>query len=225
MRENRVRSWWNLPSDSWSNLHRKAAVLPSALHLDHIHGEIHLVHLEGAPMGFYRSASLDQFHHFLFSKAKWKTSAQFLFGSTSCHCFSPSLMRYQVGSLWERFFFHDHVGILHGMQIPSGKRLHNWWENHHVAWENYKWWFSIVMLVYQRDPDIQRVSFEWVQPHQQYTKVCNTRLMVQVRYSQLGEAQICELLHLDSIFDSWTLFLPVYLLRCTPALLFSDLWN
>ena len=58
------------------------------------------------------------------------------------------------------------------------------------------------MLVYQRDPDIQRVSFEWVQPHQQYTKVCNTRLMVQVRYSQLGEAQICELLHLDSIFDS-----------------------
>ena len=36
--------------------------------------------------------------------------------------------------------------------IFTGKRLHNYGKIHHFSWENplFLWWFSIVMLVYQR---------------------------------------------------------------------------
>ena len=52
--------------------------------------------------------------------------------------------------------------------VPSGKRLRNWWENHNFSWENsrFLWWFSIVMLVYQRVCWILNLSQndEWSNP-------------------------------------------------------------
>ena len=39
-----------------------------------------------------------------------------------------------------------------GMEVPSGKRLHNYGKIHHFLWDNplFLWPFSIAMLVYQR---------------------------------------------------------------------------
>jgi hypothetical protein len=42
--------------------------------------------------------------------------------------------------------------IVVSWDLPSGKLSHNYGKIHHFSWENplFLWWFSIVMLVYQR---------------------------------------------------------------------------
>ena len=48
--------------------------------------------------------------------------------------------------------FLDKACLLFSWCVPSGKRLHNYMENHHVQWVNplFQWQFSIATLNYQR---------------------------------------------------------------------------
>ena len=144
VRENRVRSWWNLPKFLVKSPCPWRSTLTTYM------GK-YIWCTWRAHQWVFIDRQLDQFHHFLFSKAKWKTSAQISSAQLHATVFPPRWCAIRLDPAGNGFFSWSYcMGCKYppvNVYITDGKITMFHGKTH------YKWWFSIVMLVYQRVPE------------------------------------------------------------------------